>query len=324
MLRTLLLFARALLRTLRSRLRHGPAHPGWSFGFEATVAFLLIDHLELASWPAAERRRSLDARPYPVNHQRKLKVRDATLAGRPVRWFEPPNAPAEQLLLFLHGGSYGYCSARGSHAEAIAHLALESGLRTVGLDYRLAPEHPYPAALEDALAAIEALRAEGIPLEGLRLAGDSAGGNLVLTTLLALRERGLPQPAGALLLSPWLDLAARSPSASSPDRGVDYGDRSVLLAQARDFAGGIPLEDPRISPIDAPLSGLAPLLMVSGGIERLRDECAAFAARAAKEGHPLTWEVAAGMPHNPTVLADLHPEGLRVTKAAGRWLAQPR
>jgi acetyl esterase/lipase len=208
-------------------------------------------------------------------------------------------------VLFLHGGSYIFGSIETSHAEMAAAIAVGTGRDVVGIDYRLAPEHPYPAALEDALAAFDALVASGNDASRIVLAGDSAGGNLALAVQLALRERGSAQAAAAVLFSPWLDLAARRPSCRAAD-AVDYGQTSFLLRHAAAFAGTVPLDDPRVSLIDAQLEGLAPLFVLVGGAERLVDDGVELVARARSLGVRAESCVAKDMPHNPPALVDFH------------------
>lgn len=180
---------------------------------------------------------------------------------------------------------------------------------TIAPEYRLAREHPYPAALEDAHAVFAALRAtsESHPIV---VAGDSAGGHLALALQLAVRDRSEPGAAAAILISPWLDFAARRPSCRAHDR-YDYGQTSFLLRHAHDVAAGRALEDPALSLIDADLRGLPPLSVHVGGAERLRDEGVKLVERAQSAGVEAVLELAEDMPHNPPVLADFHPEARR-------------
>ncbi|WP_437873970.1 alpha/beta hydrolase fold domain-containing protein [Sorangium sp. So ce363] len=193
--------------------------------------------------------------------------------------------------------------------------AIAGGVR---YDARHAPEHRYPAQLEDALAAFDALVERGHAPGEIALAGDSAGGNLALVTQLALRDRGA-QARCAALISPWLDLTSSSASARAND-ATDYGTREGLLRQARDFAGATPLDDPRLSPLHAGLEGLASLFIQVGDAERLHDEGQELARRAREAGVDFTLDVLRDMPHNGPVLADFHPEGVRGTGTLGSYL----
>lgn len=316
-LRLTRLFGLAFLETAVLRARHGPARPNWSFGFECVVRFLRRDFMEMLDWPYPKVRAELDARPYPDRLVKRVPVRKDALRGVPAVWFEPAGAMARGVVLYLHGGSYLFGSTK-THADIMARIALASGARVVGIDYRLAPEHRYPAQLEDALAAFDALVERGHAPGEIALAGDSAGGNLALVTQLALRDRG-EQARCAVLISPWLDLTASSPSTRANDP-TDYGTREGLVRQARDFAGAIPLDDPRLSPLHARLDGLGPLFIQVGDAERLHDEGVELARRARDAGVDVTLDVLRDMPHNGPILAEYHPEGARGVDMIGAYL----
>jgi acetyl esterase/lipase len=294
--------------------------PSWGLQFQWVVAFLRRDFHESAAWPYAELRRDLNGRRYPAKSLKRVTRTRNQLGGVPAVWFSPPN-PEPGAVLFLHGGSYIFGSIETSHAEMAASLAERSGRQVVGIDYRLAPEHPYPAALEDALAAFDALLASGLAASQIALAGDSAGGNLALVLQLALRDRGGSQARAALLVSPWLDLTASRPSCLLAD-AVDYGHTSFLLRHARDFAGDVPLSDPRVSPLGAALEGLAPMLVVVGGAERLLDEGGELVERARRAGVAAELYVAPDMPHNPLALAHFHPHAAQAFAYAALYVAE--
>ena len=319
MLRLLRILLVTLFTTLWARFRRGPARPTWGFQFEWVVSFLRRDFGESAAWPYAQLRKDLNGRRYPNKSVKKVKRRRATLGSVPAVWFTPPSAQPG-IVLFLHGGSYIFGSVETSHADMAAGLAVRSGVEVVGIDYRLAPEHPYPAALEDALAAFDRLLAEGRKPSEIVLAGDSAGGNLALCLQLRLRDLGREQARAAVLYSPWLDLTASRASCRTGD-AVDYGQTSFLLQHARDFAGNVPLSDPRVSPIDAELEGLAPLFVVVGGAERLFDEGTELATRARRASVEAELCVAQDLPHNPPALVDFHPLAEQAFAQSGRFIA---
>ncbi|WP_437734179.1 alpha/beta hydrolase [Sorangium sp. So ce1335] len=317
MLRLMGIFSRALAETAVERARRGPARPSWSFGFEWVVRALRRDFVDMLDWPYPRVRADLDARFTPQKAVRRVKRTSDTLGGVPAVWFEPPGAMARGVVLYLHGGSYLFGSTR-THADVMARLALASGARVVGIDYRLGPEHRYPAQLEDALAAFDALVARGHAPGEIALAGDSAGGNLALVAQLALRDRG-EQARCAALISPWLDLTSSSASTRA-NEPTDYGTTEGLLRQARDFAGAIPLDDPRLSPLHARLDGLGPLFIQVGDAERLHDEGVELARRAREAGVDATLDVLRDMPHNGPVLAEYHPEAARGADTLGSFL----
>jgi monoterpene epsilon-lactone hydrolase len=321
MLRTMRLFLWAYFATLRARLANGPRMASWPFGFEVVVRYLRRDWESTADWDFARLRADMDRRPYPKNAVKKVSVRDATLGGVPARSFAPPEARHAGVVLFFHGGSYIYGSVRSTHAELLASLTLASGTKVVGPDYRLAPEHPYPAQLENALAAFDALVASGTPAGAIVLAGDSAGGNLALATAIALRDRGGAQPCALVLLSPWSDLAMPGASFRNNDR-FDYGTREVLVRHARAFAGSVPVDDPRVSCVHAALGGLPPSLVVFGACEIPHDDIVSLADALEAAGTKVTRHEAPDMPHNPAVFAAYHPSGMGALEAMARFVEE--
>ncbi|SHN46670.1 alpha/beta hydrolase fold domain-containing protein [Cryptosporangium aurantiacum] len=212
---------------------------------------------------------------------------DVVLGGRPAVRVQPVTT-----LLYLHGGGYVVGSARtGTHLAA--GLARRLGATAYSLDYRLAPEHPYPAALDDALAAYRELL-DTVPAERLLVAGDSAGGGLAVALLAAAREAGLAQPAAAAVFSPWADLTLTGESIRTRVGRDPLFDEAALRWYADKYVS----EDARAaSPIFADLSGIAPLLIQVGSVEVLLDDAVRLAARAAADDVEVTLEVAAGLPH---------------------------
>ncbi len=323
MARFVRLWFRTLVTTAIARFRRGPLRPAWSLMLETTVAFLRADLGELATWPIAAARAAQEARPLP--RDAITRVQRTVVAAGPLRgeWVRVKNAPdpATGMLLYLHGGSYLYGSPR-THADTLARLALATGRPVLAPEYRLAPEHPYPAQLDDALAALAALETTGIARSRIVVAGESAGGNLVLALALALRARGEAQPNALVLISPWLDLTS---SADSHRRNApyDYGTAEMLRRQARVFAGelaldagqrgrdaaDIALDDPRLSVGNADPTGIAPTLLQVGTAELLLDECRAWAARARAAGVDLMVDEPRDMPHAPPFFASVSPQG---------------
>ena len=320
MLRFVWLSMVAFFETIAHRASRGPLRPSWSLEFQSVVRLLRKDWEATSAWEPARLRADIDARPYPQTTVRKVKTTDAPLGGVPTRRFVPPGAKKAPVVLFFHGGSYIYGSARTTHAELLARLAVASGCEVLGVDYRLAPEHAYPAQLEDALAAFDALVASGVPAESIVVAGDSAGGNLAFYLQLALRDRGSPQARSAVLLSPWSDLTMPGESFTKNDP-YDYGTRETLLAQARLFAGELPLGDPRLSPTHARCEGLAPVLVVAGEVEIPHDDILTLVKRMKDAGVDVTVHVAKDMPHNPAVFAAYHPSGAKALERMARFVA---
>jgi phosphinothricin tripeptide acetyl hydrolase len=216
-----------------------------------------------------------------------VKVDIVMTPERPAEWLMPPGASMDTVVLYLHGGGYVIGSPR-SHRHLAAAIARAAGTRALLLDYRLAPEHPFPAAVEDAVAAYQWLLREGIAAARIVLAGDSAGGGLTVATLLALRDRGLPRPAGGVCISPWVDLtnsAASYVSKAAVDPIVTL-ENIALLTQA--YIGTGDPKQPLVSPLYADLRGLPPLLVQVGSDEVLVDDAHALGVRARAAGVDVT------------------------------------
>ena len=231
----------------------------------------------------AERRAQYDRAERVFPTPADVKVETVMAPQRPAEWLSPPGARADAVLLYLHGGGYVIGSPR-SHRHLAAALARAAGTRALLLDYRLAPEHPFPAALDDAVAAYGWLLADGIAPGRVVIAGDSAGGGLTVATLLALRDRRLPRPAAGVCISPWVDLTNSAASYRSK-AGVDPIVTLEAIAQlAQAYLGRTDAKLPLVSPLYADLRGLPPLLIHVGSDEVLLDDARGLAARAGEAG----------------------------------------
>lgn len=308
-MRFVLLFMRALVSTVFSRLRRGPLKPSWSLSFEAVIRALRADWDATAEWPIPRLRAEVNARPYPKSV--KVDTQDEVLGGVPVRRFLP-EAESRGVVLYFHGGSYLYGSSRTSHADFLARLTAASSCTVIGVEYRLAPEHPYPAQLEDALAVYDALG------EAPVIAGDSAGGNLAIMLALELRDEDKRMPSGLALLSPWSDLTMPGESFVTNDP-FDFGTRAALARHAELFASGIALDDPRLSPVYADLRGLPRTHVQVGDSEIPRDDALRLVKRLREAGVDTELYVAKDMPHNPVMFAAYHPEGRAALDALSNY-----
>jgi monoterpene epsilon-lactone hydrolase len=231
----------------------------------------------------AERRAQYDRAERVFPTPSDVTVEMVTAPARSAEWLTPPGARTDSVVLYLHGGGYVIGSPR-SHRHLAAAIARAAGTRALLLDYRLAPEHPFPAALEDAVAAYTWLLREGIAPGRVVVAGDSAGGGLTVAMLLALRDRGLPRPAGGVCISPWVDLtnsAASYVSKAAVDPVVTL-EGIALLTQA--YIGTGDPKQPLVSPLYADLRGLPPLLVQVGSDEVLVDDAHGLGARARAAG----------------------------------------
>ncbi|HAJ36252.1 MAG TPA: hypothetical protein DCL15_11215, partial [Chloroflexi bacterium] len=276
------LAVRAGARTVVHRARRHPRHDAWSLPYEGIVEMMTL------GTPCGDIR-SADAIRQPLDRLSVITPRSPIqrqvittpfFAGE---WLTPPHVDARRVVLYLHGGGY-VSGSPATHLAVTTQLAQAAGARLFALDYRLAPEHPFPAALEDAWAVYWwLLTEEHVAPAQIVVAGDSAGGGLTLALLLALRDAGMPLPAGAVGLSPWLDLTL-SGATLTANAATDYLNRDILRASAQMYSQGHVLDDPLLSPLYADLRGLPPLLLQAGGAEMLLDDSRRFAMRAHAAG----------------------------------------
>jgi len=239
-----------------------------------------------------------------------VQVASVALGPLPAEWVRAPAAAPDRVLLYLHGGGYAMGSC-ASHRLLAATLSQVTGWQLLVLGYRLAPEHPFPAAVEDAIAAYRWLLARGMQPDHLVLAGDSAGGGLALATLVVLRDAGASLPAKAVLLSPWTDLALSGASLLTRAERDFVLTPDYLREEAEAYLGARNPRTPLASPLYADLHGLPPLLIQVGGDEILLDDATRLAERARQAGVAVTLRIAEGMWHGWQATAALRrfPEG---------------
>ncbi len=212
-------------------------------------------------------------------------------------WVHGPSNRGEQAVVYLHGGAYVIGSA-ATYRELIGRLSMAAGMWVLAPDYRLAPEHPFPAAVDDALAAYRWLLGTGIEPARIVIAGDSAGGGLALATLLALRDAGDRLPTAAVLLSPWTDLTCPGDSYASRAESDPLLTREVMVTMAAHYLAGADPKSVLASPIYADLKGLPPLLVHLGSDEVLLDDSTRLAERARVAGVDVELRVWDGMWHD--------------------------
>lgn len=241
------------------------------------------------------------------------------VARRPAEWVEGPDADASRVLLYFHGGGYVIGSI-ATHRGLVARIARVAGIRGLVLDYRLAPEHPFPAAVEDATAAYRFLLEQGIAPEGIAIGGDSAGGGLTFATLVALRDSGIPLPAAAIALSPWVDLEGTGESMSSKADADPMVGREGLLEMARLYLGEADPKTPTASPLHADLAGLPPLYVQVGTAETLLDDATRIAERARAAGVQIELEPFEDLVHVFQAFAPHVPESLEAIEKLGAFL----
>lgn len=230
--------------------------------------------LDPAGSPAEQRplfERMITAIPVPED----VVATPGQLGGVPVTFVDIPGTTTDGVILYFHGGFFAIGSAAAS-VGLTSDLARTAHMRVVTVDYRLAPEHPYPAAPEDAMASYRALLESGQDVGRVALAGESAGTNLAVATLVAIQRAGLPQPSSAVLLSPWVDLAATGDSVTTKADVDPIITAAALRLRAADYLDGADASDGLVSPIYASLAGLPPLLIQAGSHEVLLDDDSAL------------------------------------------------
>ncbi|HTQ59867.1 MAG TPA: alpha/beta hydrolase [Candidatus Solibacter sp.] len=256
-------------------------------------------------------------KPDPFKVPSNVRISSTKMGGVPCEWVEAP-AMTDATLLYLHGGGYFACSAALYHSIT-ATFALE-GFRVLAPDYRLAPENQFPAAVDDAVASYRGLLEAGYSPNQIVIGGDSAGGGLALSLLLALRQQGLPLPAAAALFSPWTDLAATGESIQrnalrcAMFYGPDVG------PSAKFYLGDTDPRNPLASPLYADLAGLPPLLIHVGVNEVLLDDSTRLAERAKAAGVPVELKIWPVVPHAWQLAPHLIPEARQSLKASASFL----
>lgn len=312
------LAVRAGARTVVHRARHRPRHDAWSLPYEGVVEMMTLGTPRGDIRSADAIRRPLDriAAIAPRTRVQRQPVATPFFTGE---WLVPVKADDQRVVLYLHGGGY-VSGSPATHLAITAQLAREAGARLFALDYRLAPEHPFPAALEDAWAAYWWLLTEQhVAPSQIVVAGDSAGGGLTLALLLALRDAGMPLPAGAVGLSPWLDLTL-SGATLTTNAGTDYLNRDILRASAQMYSHGHALDEPLLSPLYADLRGLPPLLLQAGGAEMLLDDSRRFAARAREAGVAVELAIYPHMVHVWHFTWRIEPQARQALAQIGRFV----
>src|SRR5580692_4098961 len=246
-------------------------------------------------------------------------VREVTAGGVPGHWLAAPGTGTGRVLLFLHGGGYELGSVR-SDGELAARLGRASGMRVLFPEYRLAPEHPFPAAVEDVLAAWRWLRADqGVSARSIAVAGESAGGGLAVALLVAARDAGEALPAAAVLMSPTVDLTSSGASMTERADQDPISTPALLRQFAADYLAGADPKTPLASPLFASLAGLPPLLIQEGTADVLLSDSERLAKAAAGAGVDVTLQIGEGLPHVYQLLFGT-PEAAEATEQIGKFL----
>ena len=254
---------------------------------------------------------------FPVDADIKREVVSA--GGVKAEWVSAPDAEAGRAVLYLHGGGYVIGSIN-THRSLAARLARASRARVLLIDYRLAPEHPHPTAVDDSVAAYRWMLAQGLKPARIAVAGDSAGGGLTVATLVAIRDAKLPLPGAAACLSPWVDLEGVGESMTTKADIDPIVQKAGLVRMAVAYLGGKDPRTPLAAPLYADLSGLPPLLIQVGTAETLLDDAARLAEHARKAGVTVSYEPWEDMIHVWHLFAPMLDEGQQAIDRIGEFV----
>jgi len=280
-----------LMRGLRAavglrRKMSGPLRPTWDPTFETLAELFHQGSRRIIRLPLEAQRRStqtviLGLPSSPL--YKETRFEKVNVAGIPGEWFRRNDADRGPVILYLHGGGYGLGSVE-THRDLIARICRSSRASALAIDYRLAPEHKFPAQIEDATGAYRWLLQQGTDPRRIVIAGDSAGGGLTLSTLVSLRDSGVPLPAAGVCLSPWVDLEALGGTIDANDR-YDYICRRALNQYRKRFVDDANVRHPLAAPLYADLRRLPPLLVQAGSAEVLLDDSLRQSAARRRRRH---------------------------------------
>lgn len=250
-----------------------------------------------------------------------VKFRAENSCGAPGEWGAVPGADENRAILYLHGGGY-VIGSLVSHRSMVAELGRAARACTLALNYRLAPEAPFPAAIDDALGAYQFLLQQGFKPSAIAIAGDSAGGGLTVATLVAAREAGLAQPACAVCISPWVDLELLGGTMTTKAAEDPLVTRALLEFWAREYLGNKSPRNPLAAPLHANLKGLAPLLIQVGSAETLLDDSIRLAAAASAQEVSVRLEAWPEMLHVWHLFHPILADARRALANAGEFIQE--
>jgi len=250
-----------------------------------------------------------------------VRVEQVGAHGVPAEWTSTPVASTSEVILYLHGGGYAWGSLK-SHRHLVSEVGRAATMRTLALDYRRAPESPFPLALEDSVSGYRFLLDCGFSPRRIAVAGDSAGAGLAVALLVRLKELSLQQPACALLFSPWVDMTATADSYSRNAQRDPVLNREIMQFLAEQYLGERPRQTPLASPVFADLSGIAPLTIFAGSTEALLDDAIALSRAAGLADVSVRLEIWPKMFHIWPNYHQVLAQGRRAVARAGRLLRE--
>lgn len=317
-LRSILILLWSGIFVAMRRLLRGPQVPDWSLLFEASTHYQRAVYKAVYSYADInDGREMIDALVVQVPALKKVNIKNVNSLIRGA-WFNPGTPKTDRAILYCHGAYAFYAQAERGFVAQVAEMAQ---LPVFALDYRLTPEHPFPAQLEDALAAYDWLIESGYQGEEIVLMGTSAGGNLCLSMLLEIRDTKRPHPKFAVCISPWTDIG-NSGASIDENEWCDILDRDMLEQGAKWFIGDDSAMNPRISPLHADLGGLPPVYIQAGGKEIFIDMIRAFGEKAKDEGLEVELEIWESMNHVFQAYGNQVPEAKEAMKKLALILNQ--
>jgi monoterpene epsilon-lactone hydrolase len=248
-----------------------------------------------------------------------VKSEPVSAGGVEAEWITAPGAAADRVVMYLHGGGYVLGSVK-THRDLIGRISRAAQARALALNYRLAPEHPFPAAVDDAVAGYRYLIDNNFNPHRIAIAGDSAGGGLTVAALVAIRDAGLPMPAAGVCMSPWVDLEGRGASMTTRAQADPVVQRDGLVGMAQAYLAGKDLRSPLASPLHAELKGLPPLLIQVGDAEVLLDDSTRLAEQLRAANIQVKLEVWPEMIHVWQLFASFLPEGQQAVDGVGKFI----
>ena len=280
-----------------------------------------MQKLDVPNIPVAEARQHLETATRMFSRRaRGVETRPDRLAGVEVDWLHPQEAPKDKVLYYLHGGAY-VLGSRRTHRKLAGHMAKAAGIVAVLPEYRLAPENPFPAAIEDAVAVYKALLEKGSGPDDIVIAGDSAGGGLTVATLLSLRHEGVPLPAAAVLLSPFLDVTGSGESMKTRADQDPWFDPNDIHVVARYYSPDeTQWTNPLVSPVFANVAGLPPMLIQVGDDEILLSDSTRMADHLREEGVDVELEVWPELWHVFQLFVGKMPESRQAIEKIGDYI----
>lgn len=280
-----------------------------------------IRGIDLANAPVTLMRKRLDQLGRLARAARHVAIEKKPIAGLYAEWYRPAGAQPGKLLLYLHGGAYtlGSCD---SHRKLVTHMAKEGNIEAVMPEYRLAPEHPFPAGLDDALAVYKELLESGYNAADIVISGDSAGGGLSVATMLQLRHEGLPLPGAAILLSPFLDMSASGETMKTrADRDPWFRPDEIEVV-VRYYCPNEDVRNPLLSPVFANVAGLPPTMIQVGDDEILLSDSTRFADKLRTADVDVALEVFPEMWHVFQLFVGKMPESKAAVKKIGAYIKE--